>query len=1821
MTFKARTLVIMCLIGVLLFGTLFILFPRSSSGRDDFPIPSSYCLGIFADHSPASPTAESYLYVRYDDGSSGHFYPASSEALPRTRGEDNVEEDELQKIADRLNEMDNEKEKEEEASDPLMDGTESEYSISESSCLRTVAIRESGLSEAGNGAFRVAGELTVPEDETLTVSTVNELRMAEGSSLRIYGNLNLGNDYESRAKISALNGTWGGMHVYSGTTALYNVDISGSERAVTVHGGAVDAAEITVKGCDTGIEINDGDLSLHLSHIQAKDVGLRARGGNVEVVSSIFQGSDTSVLLDQQRKDVRVLISGSWLYSRNVGVDIRDAERYICHSSAYIGGNNGVKVKESSLGDVEITGCYFEATKGQAIDISEIKYNSSFIRNNLIEYRKGISYDMLSPENTVVLDVHVNRTYPAFLHGFNFISGPKSDGNETRAAIESSSPPSLVYPTNNSYIKDLVPTLVVRPNGYVRVVSTDPSHSDPYYLDNPDGYYIRLDSDTGFHITSKYYGTAGYPNGWGTGDPYPYPMFTPPEYYWNSWCNWSASAYQIGPSYESGSSATWRFYRETGRPKLPRQYITGTHGPFASGHADSITVSFNGASDSPAGLYGYNIDVLKAESIIGNNAFEYDKDGDGVADGWYEGELDAGSPGLGYVNVNYVEGQPYNGLSQSTCVQVDDPGGNTHYALNTKLQKEIVEGRDLTFSIDAKGTGSFSVVIVPRKYTNGLPGPGNIDNHAIPLISSQTVQAAYARYDGTAYIPETTDPEISYYVLHIRWDSGGTMYFDNATLVYGDWKGTTPAPFKETKWLRGDQLHTQNTWDLNKRKLYQGVYYDSTYGTGNGAYWVSNPNNVVSFLGSRGFDHLNAGSLQSFLANRISGGNAHRSVVVMASGNVPQTVCDLNTAAGTQLNLDASSWSDSNTPHPMNQYPLIVEYMIQGGTIVWLGDVPFYHVTSPGANASTWGYEGQRHLLGTCIMQRNIYWATGLGSVEGNITPEGVAMGVSVKDTAIRPIPYNECTTALTDAWANIGGVGRHIALSWHKNFNTGHPLSGFVRYRAESFDGSRMDMLEDVYRLATYCHLDHSADPHSVTFTHDTTSPDTELPDNSFYTADVAAVDNAGNIASGASWGFDNPGDFEGWEPNDPSNPAEYEKYDVDLSKGAYENGAFKLVTSGGSGTATPHIVNGSVDITPSNGQMVIVNMEVNPAVQRFTEAQVWWVTSADGAWDTTKMAKASTIPNVKGEYTYIFDVGGNPKWYNGVLIEEIAFLPFGAAAYDNDYIWLDFIKIGWAAADRTAPHVEIDLLPDDPNEGQQVIIDAFPATEPSSSDLGLGLDESTIEWDFDITVDTNDGTPTGPPDGDPANDVDAVGSPVEHIYWEGGNNAGLGHTDYVLRCRLDDLAGNHSETDIPIRVYNVAPQITSLPVTTAMEDVPYTYVVMMHDVANDNPDGVVHDITSGRNGPNYGSRGELVMDIFPAGMTVLQVDETTARLDWIPDQSAVDETIQFGGVHVRIHPEDDDGGIGNHQDFYIKVSNTNDPPSSFRLSRPPVPSSLSKPTSAYVPGNEPTVGVSRPTFKWEKADDPDPNDEDIVYRFQIISSPVRISTTLPSSELGWDSYSSLVEVNNISTTQHTLSFDLSDDTWYYWRVIAMDEHGASRVSNSWDDNFCYHEFHTVFSYDLAVASVSPVAVMVNQRFEFSVMINNVGYSFFDSTQMQATVVLDIDNDGSPDGTGSVGDLYPGESYKVVIPSSGHFSFANTGPHEVHVEIQWTKLNPSYDEDVYSDNDMLDMTLVVVRPVSTTSSFAVDPMLILMIIGLALFCKQKFGKKGERQR
>lgn len=189
-----------------------------------------------------------------------------------------------------------------------------------------------------------------------------------------------------------------------------------------------------------------------------------------------------------------------------------------------------------------------------------------------------------------------------------------------------------------------------------------------------------------------------------------------------------------------------------------------------------------------------------------------------------------------------------------------------------------------------------------------------------------------------------------------------------------------------------------------KRVVFSDPEYPNT--------WVCSPGAVAKRLGTAGFKTFDAEQLAAWMESQTAAG-AEGSVCVLAHGVAPDTIAE----------------APSHTC-------LVRQYLDAGGRVVWLGDIPFFRQGRRGRRSVEWGPAGHQAVLGLPF---------GSSNPASSVTPAGKEWGLSRPDAGTSTVETKHVSVAFTEdkGWAG----------TWLKNYNPRVPGSGFIRYRAGSFD------------------------------------------------------------------------------------------------------------------------------------------------------------------------------------------------------------------------------------------------------------------------------------------------------------------------------------------------------------------------------------------------------------------------------------------------------------------------------------------------------------------------------------------------------------------------------------------------------------------------------------------------------------------------------------------------------------------------------------------------------------------------------------------------
>ena len=207
----------------------------------------------------------------------------------------------------------------------------------------------------------------------------------------------------------------------------------------------------------------------------------------------------------------------------------------------------------------------------------------------------------------------------------------------------------------------------------------------------------------------------------------------------------------------------------------------------------------------------------------------------------------------------------------------------------------------------------------------------------------------------------------------------------------------------------------------------------------------------------------------------------------------------------------------------------------------------------------------------------------------------------------------------------------------------------------------------------------------------------------------------------------------------------------------------------------------------------------------------------------------------------------------------------------------------------------------------------DALYLTVRGSNSATLQLDfDGLAPGDYDVTLYFF--APTGDNPGDRVFDVQAEGTTVldDFDIWTAAGASMTAHMETFTasvtdgRLDIDLMPGSRHAIISAVEVVSTAPAlpndppaITSPPLTSATEDVLYTYDVDATD-------------------PDAGDTLTYALDAAPAGMTI---DSSTGVIAWTPGNVDV-------GSHAVTARVTDAGGLFDTQTYTLDVANTNDPP-----------------------------------------------------------------------------------------------------------------------------------------------------------------------------------------------------------------------------------------------------------------------------------------------------
>lgn len=265
------------------------------------------------------------------------------------------------------------------------------------------------------------------------------------------------------------------------------------------------------------------------------------------------------------------------------------------------------------------------------------------------------------------------------------------------------------------------------------------------------------------------------------------------------------------------------------------------------------------------------------------------------------------------------------------------------------------------------------------------------------------------------------------------------------------------------------------------------VYYDPEYDPDCTRKFIAQDvsETIVEFLKSKEFRQLKAQELRDVMLSVIKQ-EKQTVVIVFAQDVAPDTILDDITATA-----------------------LVRQYLDNGGSIVWMGDIPFFYQARKDGQSRDdkwWQKVAAGNILGV-----NPVFPTHL--LKAEITRAGKRRGLKLGWTGIRPILKNKGIEALAETksplsvtyqplprpsrwkrlWDRIRGIsvgmtggsiqldsspveakqgnvlwGGKLANGWFKNFDADNPNSGFLRIWDFRPAAVSKQQLEDLYKVAT---------------------------------------------------------------------------------------------------------------------------------------------------------------------------------------------------------------------------------------------------------------------------------------------------------------------------------------------------------------------------------------------------------------------------------------------------------------------------------------------------------------------------------------------------------------------------------------------------------------------------------------------------------------------------------------------------------------------------------------------------------------------------------
>jgi len=195
------------------------------------------------------------------------------------------------------------------------------------------------------------------------------------------------------------------------------------------------------------------------------------------------------------------------------------------------------------------------------------------------------------------------------------------------------------------------------------------------------------------------------------------------------------------------------------------------------------------------------------------------------------------------------------------------------------------------------------------------------------------------------------------------------------------------------------------------------VYRDANYALS----WQNETiaDQITSYLADHGFTVVDAAGLRDFCLKHIK--DRATSVIVMANDVAPDTVMD-----PVGPNYD---------PNPVNTF---MQYLSNGGKVIYMSDWPAYYIGLPDGTRPTWGDTGSARAFGFYVCR----WNSGVTdlNVPVTFTDEGKKWGLSKPWQSKRAALVSDIDIVLGNPTGKT-----NAAMPWVKNFCFGRPGAGFI--------------------------------------------------------------------------------------------------------------------------------------------------------------------------------------------------------------------------------------------------------------------------------------------------------------------------------------------------------------------------------------------------------------------------------------------------------------------------------------------------------------------------------------------------------------------------------------------------------------------------------------------------------------------------------------------------------------------------------------------------------------------------------------------------------